>query len=57
MVLNGPFYLSCMCETSFPFAMQVSMHMQNLQTDWRTQWSRKYIEHESLDIGHVFKEG
>jgi|SRR5688572_18514385 hypothetical protein len=59
MVLNGPFYLSCMCQTSFPFAMQVPnahtcAHAKAPDGLVRTQWPRKYTEHESLDTGRVF---
>ena len=59
MVLNGPFYLSCMCQTSFLFAMQVPdahacAHAKAPNGLVRTQWPQKYTEHESLDTGRVF---
>jgi hypothetical protein len=54
MVLNGPFYLSCMCEMSFPFAIQVPMHMQKLHADWRERNDHENIQHKSHWIRDTF---
>jgi hypothetical protein len=52
MVLNEAFYLSCMCQTSFPFVMHVPDAHTCAHADWGERIGHEYIQ----DMSHWIRD-